>query len=375
MKIIFVDNCYPVFIRSIESELKEAKKDLSYGKILEFYYKQFFGTSDYYSRNIHKLGWEASDIIINFPSAQNAWLKENRKYSTLLSSRLIEKVKAVQGVYASTGNPLALIAQIKSYRPDVLYIQCPATFPPFITKILKRYCKLLVGQIASPLPADEFFKHYDLVLSSLPNIVEHIKRTGIKSEYFKIGFEASILNHINKLPKPYEITHVGGYGTIHNQRNEVLEFAAQKLNIDFWGYGENNLKSNSAIRKNFHGQAWGLEMYNILASSRITLTGHISSVAGEYANNMTLYEATGCGALLMTDWKKNLNEIFEIDKEIVAYSDKEDLVKKIKYYLDHPKEAEKIAKAGQQRTLKDHTYQNRMLDLDLIIKRHLNHGV
>ena len=42
-------------------------------------------------------------------------------------------------------------------------------------------------------------------------------------------------------------------------------------------------------------------------------------MAKSYANNMRLYEATGVGALLVTDWKENLGEMFEPGKEVVAY--------------------------------------------------------
>jgi spore maturation protein CgeB len=41
---------------------------------------------------------------------------------------------------------------------------------------------------------------------------------------------------------------------------------------------------------------------------------------------MRLYEATGAGALLLTDDGTNLPELFEPGREVVVYSDAEDLV-------------------------------------------------
>ena len=46
-------------------------------------------------------------------------------------------------------------------------------------------------------------------------------------------------------------------------------------------------------------------------------------------------------------------------------------VKVIEFYLDHDKEREAIAKAGQQRTLSEHTYHNRMQELVEIVERYL----
>ena len=86
---------------------------------------------------------------------------------------------------------------------------------------------------------------------------------------------------------------------------------------------------------------------------------------------MRLFEATGMGSLLLTDKKNNLNKLFEIDKEIVTYSCKEEALEKVKYLLENPKKLSEIALAGQERTLKDHTYEIRMKELIEIIKQYI----
>jgi spore maturation protein CgeB len=86
---------------------------------------------------------------------------------------------------------------------------------------------------------------------------------------------------------------------------------------------------------------------------------------------MRLFEATGVGAMLLTDRKDNLHELFEIGKEVVTYSSKEEAAELVRHYLDHPQEAEKIAKAGQARTLREHTYKARMVELTSILSNHL----
>ena len=134
--------------------------------------------------------------------------------------------------------------------------------------------------------------------------------------------------------------------------------------------GADSLDADSPIRARHHGEVWGLDMYRALARSRITLNRHIN-VAENYANNMRLYEATGVGALLLTDRKDNLGELFEIGKEVVAYSSSEEAAELIRYYLAHPDEAQAIARAGQARTLREHTYRQRMEELVPILQRHL----
>jgi spore maturation protein CgeB len=117
------------------------------------------------------------------------------------------------------------------------------------------------------------------------------------------------------------------------------------------------------------GQAWGLEMYQILGKSQITINHH-GDVA-PYANNMRLYEATGVGTLLVTDWKDDLHETFEPGKEVIAYKSSEECAELVQDYLARTEERESIARAGQQRTLAEHTYFQRMQELVEILQKRL----
>ena len=118
------------------------------------------------------------------------------------------------------------------------------------------------------------------------------------------------------------------------------------------------------------GAVWGIEMYEIFHKSLITLNHHID-VADAYAGNGRLFEATGMGTLLVTDWKKNLHEMFEPGKEVVAYHSAEECAEMVQYYLEHAEEREAIARAGQQRTLRDHTYYQRMQEFAGIVQKYL----
>jgi spore maturation protein CgeB len=102
----------------------------------------------------------------------------------------------------------------------------------------------------------------------------------------------------------------------------------------------------------------------------LTVNRHID-VAEGFANNMRLYEATGTGALLITDRKQNLGELFREGAEVVAYSSAPEAAEQITYYLEHPEEARQIADAGQRRTLAEHSYPQRMEELLRILNGYL----
>jgi spore maturation protein CgeB len=61
----------------------------------------------------------------------------------------------------------------------------------------------------------------------------------------------------------------------------------------------------------------------------------------------------------MVEYMEELEEFFEIGKEIVCYTGPEDLLEKIRYYLKHEDKRRAIAEAGKARCLKDHTWQKR----------------
>jgi spore maturation protein CgeB len=92
-------------------------------------------------------------------------------------------------------------------------------------------------------------------------------------------------------------------------------------------------------------------------------------VAGDYAANVRMFEVTAAGALLVTDHKKNIRQLFEPDSEILTYSSTGECIEKLKWAIDHPVEAGKIAAAGQKRTLNDHSVEKRTLLLFEIMRK------
>ena len=96
-------------------------------------------------------------------------------------------------------------------------------------------------------------------------------------------------------------------------------------------------------------------MYRLLAEARVVINRH-GSIAGPYAVNMRMYEATGMGALLVTDNGEQLGDVFAPDVEAVSYGSARELVDRLEYYLRNEDERAAIAAAGQTRTLRDHTY-------------------
>lgn len=350
---VFINTYYPVFLDHFYRN-NNGLEAQSYNTQLKHLQKTLFGDSDFYSKNIIKSGWKADDLIVNCETLQLKWAGECG--------------------YEAKGLQIA-IAQLKEINSDVVYIQDMHLLSREFITAIKPFAKLIVGQIASP-PGDGIpFDLYDLIISSFPHFVKLFRKYGITSYYQPLAFNPEIIQRIPNVPyemRPVECSFIGGISTHHGKAYALLELLAEQTPIQFWGYGSQSLPVDSPVLSKHRGEAWGEEMFYLMASSKIAINRHIDA-AENYANNMRLFEATGCGALLITDYKDNLHELFEIGKEVVVYRSFEECVALVNYYLNNPVEAAVIAKAGQARTLRDHTYEKRMSQTSEFLARHLRY--
>lgn len=76
--------------------------------------------------------------------------------------------------------------------------------------------------------------------------------------------------------------------------------------------------------------------------------------------NMRTFEIMATGSLCMTSWIPTIEEFFQDGKNIVLYKSLDELIEKTKYYLAHDEERERIAHAGYEAVMANHTIQHRV---------------
>jgi spore maturation protein CgeB len=351
VRILIVDSCYPAFLDAHYARTPSLDAR-SYDEQWRSLMGTFFGTSDAYSHYLGEIGHVAQEVVVNGTALQEAWRREHA------------------GGLAAASNEEILLLQARAFEPDVVYVQNLHLLSDATLTELRQIGGFVVGQIASAAPGAERIRKFDLILTSFPHFVEDFRRQGTRSEYFRIGFDPRVLGALGPhRPSERDVVFVGALNALrHRTGNRALTRAARHLPVEFWGYDLRGRPPWSPIRRRYHGQAWGLEMYALLRSARIVLNRHIAE-AGQFANNMRLYEATGIGSLLLTDAKVNLPDLFEPGREVVVYETADDLVERARHFLAHEDERAAIARAGQARTLRDHTYAVRMVELAEILER------
>jgi spore maturation protein CgeB len=376
------------------SKLNPEYKDLSYDQLFDLFVRDCCGWNTNYTRHLAALGNEAHEICINFEFLQKLWAKEHGvKYHNQSWLREI------------------VAAQLNAFKPDVLFLDdlylCDANVRQFLRENCAKPVKI-IGWRAAPTEDYSVFRDIDLMLTCTPLFAGQMRDHGAKAEIILHAFEPEILELTDRAqPRDIDFSFIGSFvlrDGFHNERLALVKRLLELTNLQVWGHISEpqrpSLKRRvvaklgrtieemglsisalnhtppgpvaTALRQNYpgrlHDSVIALEYFKILSRSKINLNNHIDC-AGEFAGNIRLFEATGMQSCLMTDWKINLPEMFEPDAEIVTYRTADECAEKVRYLLDHEKERQKIAAAGQQRTLRDHTYRRRAEQVDEIITK------
>ena len=358
MRVLILDTVYRDFLFEICKKFSAANPEFNERQAQIF--SSRFGTSDSYSFYLKKIDVEAEEFLCNDPRMLNFFSENLNRYFITRPGYHLAKIF---GLFERL-----CFNYIKRGRFDIIHCQDIHFFSSKFLYEIKDYCRLLVGQIAAPLPASYKLRQFDLLLSSLPNFVDYFLQEGMPSEYFRLGFDKRVLRNFVPTEKKYDVIFVGGLGRHHVEWIDFLERVAEHCNLKVFGYGFENIPKNSILRERHGGTVWGLDMYAKLSASKIALNRHIS-ISGRYANNMRLYEATGMGSLLLTDAKDNLDTLFDVGSQVLSYDHVDDAVAQVQFYLNNWDLGLKIARAGQKRTLNDHGYDARMLELKKIYER------
>lgn len=94
--------------------------------------------------------------------------------------------------------------------------------------------------------------------------------------------------------------------------------------------------------------------YNSKINLNITLRSIKSGIP------LRVFDIMGSQGFLLTNYQDDLMDCFVPDEDFVYYTDREDLLGKIEYYLSHEKERVEIAQNGHEKVLQNHTYEKRV---------------
>jgi hypothetical protein len=261
----------------------------------------------------------------------------------------------------------------------------------------------------------------DAVFSCIPDMVRALSAQGVRAFYVPHGFPKHILDELPAAPTTPlpQVTFVGSIvreAGFHARREALLLALGRAVPLAIhspmyaagrWARVQTLAKQAAyvatrplravppvrralgaipALEKAFNLHAWprlpqnpalgpylqppvfGPDMFATLQAAQVVLNQHIE-VSATSASNMRLYEATGMGACLLTDWKENLHELFDTDAEVATYNSVPEAVEKARYLLNNANACRAMGAAAQRRVLRDHLQEHRVtLMLQLLRK-------
>lgn len=379
MRVLILNTDYEAFLLDLYAA-SPGLGDRSYADQMAARNQSLFGVADFYSRGFKANGVEAAELHLNNRAMQLRWATEQGlpisekdgggaagrgllSVAKRLLGRRHEQTPEVTAIPTWARDVLS--AQIEQFCPDVILNQVVGFISARSLRMLAGKKCLLAGQIASPWHHPEDDREYDLIVSSLPNFVSRFEKRGIRSRLNRLAFSPSVLAAVPAAERDLAVTFVGSLSVYHMERIRLLEFLASRVDLNIWGIIDAEVPANSPLRACYRGHAWGRDMFAIFRRSKVVINQHIG-IAGEYAANMRLYEATGCGAALVTDRKINLHELFDVGREAADYYTPDECLTQIEDLLSDSGRCANIGQAGQARTCREHTYMRRAAELAAI---------
>jgi len=353
--------------------------------------------ADMWSTALRPLGWAMEEVVANAWSLQTQWAAE------------------AGVVYSESSWPFDILkAQVRRLQPEVLFLTDYASFPAAFLRSLREVApsiRRIAVWCGAPYRNPAIFRECDVVLTCVPELQRHFVAEGHDCRRIDHAFDPRILP---RLTDGEAETALGFAGSIvlrhqfHSGRERLLRQLAKRVDLTIWsdlvqpswgtvlsmsikraGY-ETVAKLRRCgvpplvwkgvpilgriarweeppfIPRRFPGSllrvvrpaVYGLAMFERLRRTQVSLNTHLD-LSAESASNIRLFEATGVGSCLLTDWKPNLSTLFEVDQEVATYRGLDECVEKACYLLDHPRERHEMALAGQRRVLSAHTFVHR----------------
>lgn len=255
----------------------------------------------------------------------------------------------------------AFLETVERVKPDVIFcvsmhyelwlevleavrVRCPATLVHWGTDDSWKY------EQSSRWVAPAFHLH----ATTVPEAVEKARHDGL-TNFFLSQWAASSVSLAEPQPAAkcrYPVTFIGSaYG---NRRRWIAELKKRGIEVECFGYGWPNgpvkaeeiphILRHSVLSLNFGDSGLHLGRYGLYRSRQI---------------KARVFEVPGAGGCLVTESAPYLANYYVSEREIVTFKGLDDLVQRTSYLLSHPEERDAIARAGHERTVREHTYELR----------------
>ncbi len=264
---------------------------------------------------------------------------------------------------------------ISAFCPDFILAVKAGLLPGAAVASIRRTFGVPVANywIADPHYLDvsrELSPYYDIFFTNARQCVDVHRNAGSPHPRFlSFGYDPSTHRPVtlNREEAAHYSSDLCFSGTITPERLRVLERLAE-FDLKIWsppvvtvlegGYRvvSRDVPESSPAYGKFTGEpVWGEQMVKAFNASKIVLNLHTQDTA-----TMRDFEATACGAFLLSDYVGELENQYRLGEEITCFRSDDEAVEMASVFLDDAEQREQIAEAGHRRVIDNYSYAARM---------------
>lgn len=209
--------------------------------------------------------------------------------------------------------------------------------------LYKKSSDYLKGQFDAILDINELFQGMDLLDEMIDDsLMSYVKETIQFTHFDEFNIsDADIVKNII------------GRKVSGRDRIRILTKLSQKYKIDLY----TTTKMNEI--KNIYNKGI-LDYYNnvpvVFCNSKINLNIYLRTIRNGIP--LRAMDIMGAGGFLISNYQKELDELFIDGEDMVLYYNDNDLILKVDYYLSHDEERRKIAANGKKKIIDMFAYKN-----------------
>ena len=252
-------------------------------------------------------------------------------------------------------------------RPDIVFIQTQnqgALYPHVAQSVGKLAFTLqFSGDIR--WTTEQFYKEIgrgiQLTTFSNGRDVDNCIKDGINADFLQIGIDPQIFKPIGIQKDPAHqvvmlFNNYAGHFELSNYREQIVHLLLREFagKTSVWGNGWNGREAGNLN----HSQAAENELLN---KAKIAINvSHFNAL--RYSSDRLL-RSLASGVMVISHRYPGIEIDFQDGVHLVCYDSDKDLVNKVRYYLEHDEERERIAAEGCKLAHQRHTFKNMAEDI------------
>lgn len=206
-------------------------------------------------------------------------------------------------------------------------------------------------------------KKFDKFYTIDNDAITELKELGVNAYWLTEGcysmmHKEQILNSVQKRKYGADVVFIGSLGSIHTNREKILtRLIEEGINVKVYGevyYTADNEPSW------LHGIHTGLSVINEMHSTVVNSSKIVLGIDGwpdrSKSWSARLQRTLCAGGFYLTTHTKDIEQHFVPGKHLDTYKTDDEMVEKMLYWLQHDKEREEIAKAGQNLVLEKYNF-------------------